>query len=204
MKTLLILLLCFVSHGLFAENWIAENDIPLANAQTPDVPGYTKEADCLAANPGQVCYEFTGQNLRYRKIVGGVWVDDATLKAAYDAEVASIGAQYSPVHALARIRGNGAGDDCTSSPCVVDKVHPKPEPIVSATREGLGSYKVYFATGAFATGTFPVCTATNDRGSSEYCALSGSATHEYADVLCFTAAGVAADTRFTIVCGGKR
>lgn len=185
----------------FCENWIADSDISRSNAQEPDVPGYISEALCLSANPGHICYEYTGQDLRYRKIVGGVWVDDAALKAAFDAEQTAINASYSPTHAMARVSGGG-GADCTTSPCVIDRVHPNPEPISSVSRSGVGQYLVLFSSGAFSLP--PVCNVTSDKGSSDYCVLTGLPTTTSFEVHCFSSVGVPQDARFSVVCGGKK
>jgi hypothetical protein len=86
MQVLLFLLLLIPIQS-FGGNWIAKPDIAQANSQAPGVRGYQNEAACKAANPGQTCHDYSGQNLRYRRVnVGGTWEDNPAAKTAYDAE----------------------------------------------------------------------------------------------------------------------
>jgi hypothetical protein len=195
-----LLLLMAVCLPVLAENWILDTDIPLANAQTAGVVGYVSEPTCVAANPGHTCFEFSEQNLRYRKIVGGVWVDDATLKAVYDAEQAALSGTFDIGVAFARASGGG-GLDCTASPCSIDRNFPSPEKIESVTRLDVGVYRANFVSGSWLVA--PLCAAANDLGGGLFCAINGLPTTSEANLLCFTGAGALVDTQPIIICGGK-
>ena len=197
MKILLLLFLCLPA---FAENWILDSDIPLANAQTLGTGSYITEAACVAANPGHACYEFSTQNLRYRKIVAGVWVDDATLKATYDAEVAENALKFELVFSFTRASGGG-GLDCTASPCSIDRNYPTPEKVESVTRSGVGVYAANFVSGVWVSE--PLCSAANDMGNGILCTVSGLPTTSLVNILCFNGAGAATDTQPILICGGK-
>lgn len=199
MKTfsLLLLILCSVSH---AENWILDTDIARSNANEPNVTGYLTEPLCTAANPGHTCYEYTGQNLRYRKIVGGVWVDDAALKAVYDAEQAELAGIFDIGVSFTRASG-GAGLDCTASPCLIDRNFPEPEKVESVVRTAEGKYTANFVAGSWAAA--PLCAAANDLGGGLFCAINGLPTTSSVDIQCFTGAGALTDTQPILICGGK-
>ena len=196
----IVFLFLFVAIAASAENWILDSDIALSNAQTPNVVGYPAEAPCLAANPGHVCYEFTGQNLRYRKIVGGVWVDDATLKAAYDAEQTELASYFSVSLAIVRASG-GSTDSCTTSPCYLDRNYPIPQKIESVTRNSVGNYTVNFVSGSWTMA--PGCTASSSKGGGEYCVLNGLSTTSVVNIICYSGALVLTDTVPILICGGK-
>lgn len=198
MKSLLIILVLFPSLVL-AENWIAESDIPAANAQTPGVVGFQTQPACQSAKPGNTCYEFTGHNLRYEKIVSGSWVEDAALKAAFDAEQADVATNFGAVLFSGFVSG-GPGNNCTADPCSVERRHPKPPYILSANRTAQGDYTIN-------TITFqepPVCTVTQYDGTPKYCNIQGQASNNAIRVKCYSTLFVLTDARFSLVCTGKK
>jgi hypothetical protein len=195
-----VFLALFLSFKCFASSWIVDTDIPKANAQDPSAVLHAMQSFCLIENPGHICYDATGENLRYRKIVGGAWVDDATLKAAYDAEQAELASYLSVTVAFMRASGGGT-DSCTTSPCSIDRNYPVPEKVESVTRNSVGNYTVNFVSGVWSVA--PLCAAANDKGNGDFCVLSGMPTTSAASVLCYSGALVLTDTDPILICGGK-
>jgi hypothetical protein len=62
-------------------------------------------------------------------------------------------------------------------------------------------YGLVFETGAWIEA--PVCVTGDDKGSGDFCVMSGLATTTAATIKCYGELGFLSDTRFVISCGGK-
>lgn len=99
----------------------------------------------------------------------------------------------------------GAGADQTAGTCAPNCTISADygDMLDTVTRSGTGTYTINFTPSYWSAG--PVCQANCTRGSSHICVLNSSAlsTSSYS-VACFTDAGAAVDTRFTVSCQGPR